>query len=83
MNPKTITAGQWTVQRTVKEFLRDWPTADVTFGHDRLSAVAIVHDPQVTYILEVTPESVRSLWVSHRAPIAEGYVPEWTDGWVD
>ena len=83
MNPLTPNAVRTGVRREVALIREAWPAATVTWTPDELAATLIVRDPLSTYIIEVDRRGVRSLWVSHRAPIREGYVPEWQEGWVD
>lgn len=87
MNPKTPNAQMRQVGTEVLRIREAWPTAKVRFTHDFLAAVAIIREPASTYFIEVEPgdfeAKTRSLWVSHRHPIAEPYVPTWTEGWVD
>lgn len=87
MNPKTPNAQARRVRDEVDRIRCAWPLARASFGPLGLDAVVIIREPASTYIIEVEPgdhEAVtRSLWVSHRHPIAEPYIPEWADGWVD
>ena len=87
MNPKTLNAQTRQVEIEVRRIREAWPTAQVRFTLDRMAAAVTIHAETFTYFIEVEPgdhEAVtRSLWVSHRHPIAEPYIPEWTDGWVD
>lgn len=87
MNTKTLTAQTRQVRDEVERIVDAWPTASVRYTLDHLAAVLIIRNPNSTYIIEVEPgdfeAKTRSLWVSHVSPIVEGYVPDWTEGWVD
>ncbi len=79
MNPRTITAARWRVRAEVMRIRRAWPTARICWSSEGLTATCIILGPNSTYIIEVTPEGTRSLWVSHTQRVT----PVWREGWDD
>lgn len=82
MNPLTLTARHQRVDAEVRRIREAWPTARVTRSADRLAAVAVIDNAHSTYIIEVDPDSSRSLWVSFSLG-GGGHTAGWRDGWVD
>lgn len=85
MNPLTLTARAQRLESELRRIREAWPGAVVTRGGPVESprAVAMIAEAGcVTYVIEVTPDSSRSLWVKH-GPDGEGETAGWRDGWVD
>lgn len=78
---------QRAVRREVLSIRNAWPQASISWGTDRLAAVAMIHDANVTQVIEVTSARYsseadsRSLWVKHAA--GSGTPPQWREGWID
>lgn len=83
MNPEVLRKVKAEAEAEVAQIVEAWPTAKIRWTLDGCAAVALIQGETFTYVIEVDGDITRSLWVSHRHPIVEGYVPDWTDGWVD
>lgn len=83
MNPLTLTARHMRVDGEVRLIREAWPHARITLSSDRTTATVVIEDAGcVTYIIEVTPDGSRSMWIKH-APDGSGQTAGWRDGWVD
>lgn len=81
MNPLSPNGRRTRVRREVARIRAAWPTATVTRGIDEMHATVVIHEPASTYVIEVEPDSTRSLHVRH--DIALPYAAQWQDGWDD
>lgn len=80
MNPRTPAARKLRVEQEVRRIRCAWPEARITWSSDREHAVAIIREPESTYIIEVHPghltADTTSLHVPDRLVTAR-------EGWVD
>lgn len=77
MNPLTVTARSRAARERVARIREVWPDVTVRWNRDQTEALVLRAVDWETYLVVVTPDGARSLYVDH----VPADSPQWQQGW--
>lgn len=77
MNPLTVTARSRAARERVARIRGVWPDVTVRWNRDQTEALVLREAGRETYLVVVTPDGARSLYVDHVPPDS----PQWHQSW--